>query len=44
MGLSHEIIAWKLRFFVPTGPAAGTILDQLMARHPLVSLADRAAA
>jgi hypothetical protein len=44
MGLMHEIIAWKLRFFVPVGKGGPEILDRLMARHPLTGLADRAAA
>jgi hypothetical protein len=44
MGLMHEIIAWKLRFFVPVGAGGSAILGRLMARHPLVSVSDRAAA
>jgi len=44
MGLMHEIIAWKLRFFVPVGANGAAILGRLMDRHPLVSVADRAAA
>ena len=44
MGLIHEIIAWKLRFFVPVGGSGPVILGRLMDRHPLVSVADRAAA
>ena len=44
MGLMHEIIAWKLRFFVPAGGNGAAILGRLMDRHPLVSVADRAAA
>ena len=44
MGLMHEIIAWKLRFFVPVGASGPAILGRLMDRHPLVSIADRAAA
>jgi protein strawberry notch len=43
-GLMHEIIAWKLRFFVPVGAGGPEILGRLMARHPLTGLADRAAA
>ncbi len=43
-GLMSEIIAWKLRLFVPTGAAAATILATLMERYPLVRIADKAAA
>jgi predicted RNA methylase len=42
-GLMSEIIAWKLRLFVPTG-AAAAILATLMERYPLVRIADKAAA
>src|SRR3546814_2820957 len=41
MGLTSEIIAWKLRMFVPTGAAGPAILGALMERHPLVRIADR---
>ena len=44
MGLTSEIIAWKLRLFVPTGAAGPVILGTLMERHPLVRVADRGAA
>ena len=44
MGLLSEIIAWKLRLFVPTGANGPAILGVLMERHPLVRIADRAAA
>jgi hypothetical protein len=44
IGLVSEIISWKLRLFVPTGAAGPTILAQLMERHPLVRVADKAAA
>ena len=44
MGLIHEIIAWKLRFFIPVNSQAVDILGRLMARHPLTAVADRAAA
>ena len=44
MGLTHEIISWKLRFFVPTGANGPAILGRLMDRHPLTGIADRAAA
>lgn len=43
-GLMSEIISWKLRLFVPTGATGPTILGTLMERHPLIRLADRAAA
>jgi hypothetical protein len=44
MGLVSEIIAWKLRLFVPTGSPGPAILGTLMDRFPLVRIADRAAA
>ncbi len=44
MGLTSEIIAWKLRLFVPTGATGPLILGALMERHPLVRIADRGAA
>ena len=44
MGLTSEIIAWKLRLFVPTSAAGSAILGTLMERHPLVRIADRSAA
>ncbi|WP_372045129.1 MULTISPECIES: strawberry notch-like NTP hydrolase domain-containing protein [Tistrella] len=44
MGLTSEIIAWKLRLFVPTGVAGPAILGTLLERHPLVRIADRSAA
>ena len=44
MGLISEIIAWKLRLFVPTGAACLSILAALMERYPIVRIADRAAA
>ena len=44
MGLMHEIISWKLRFFVPVGANGPLILGRLMDRHPLTGIADRAAA
>jgi predicted RNA methylase len=42
-GLMSEIIAWKLRLFVPTGAQGPDILARLMERHPLHRLADRPA-
>jgi hypothetical protein len=44
MGLMHEIISWKLRFFVPASANGPVILGRLMDRHPLTGIADRAAA
>jgi predicted RNA methylase len=44
IGLMTEIIAWKLRLFVPTGSSGPAILATLMERHPLVRVADKAAA
>jgi predicted RNA methylase len=44
IGLISEIIAWKLRLFVPTGPSGSTILAKLMERHPLVRVAEKTAA
>jgi len=44
IGLMSEIIAWKLRLFVPTGESGPPILATLMERHPLVRVADKAAA
>jgi hypothetical protein len=39
-----EIITWKLRLFVPTGVVGPRIFAALMERHPLVRIADKAAA
>jgi predicted RNA methylase len=44
IGLTSEIIAWKLRLFVPTGAPGPAILADVMQRHPLVRIADKAAA
>ena len=44
MGLVHEIISWKLRFFIPDGGSGPAILGRLMARHPLTAVTARAAA
>ncbi len=41
MGLISEIIAWKLRLFVPTGATGPDILAALLARFPLVRRAER---
>ena len=44
IGLVSEIIAWKLRLFVPTGASGPAILGKLTERHPLVRAAEKAAA
>jgi predicted RNA methylase len=44
MGLVSEIIAWKLRLFVPTGAQGPSILGALLDRHSLARVAARAAA
>ena len=44
LGLISEIIAWKLRLFVPTGVNRPDILAALLERHPLIRIADRGAA
>jgi hypothetical protein len=43
-GLMSEIIAWKLRLFVPLGDAAPAIIERILARYPIVRLIDRMAA
>jgi len=43
-GLVSEIIAWKLRLFVPMGHAGADILAALMERHPLVPAPDHTVA
>jgi hypothetical protein len=44
LGLVSEIIAWKLRLFVPIGASGPGILAALMERYPLVRIAERGAA
>ena len=45
MGLVSEIIAWRLRLFVPTAENRGpAILGALLQRHPLLGIRARAAA
>jgi predicted RNA methylase len=44
MGLMSEIIAWKLRLFVPVGADGPAILGALTERYPLVRIAERPAA
>ncbi|MCB4823112.1 strawberry notch-like NTP hydrolase domain-containing protein [Roseicella aerolata] len=43
-GLISEIIAWRLRLFVPVGTEVPAILARVLARHPVVRATDRAAA
>ena len=43
-GLFHEIIAWKLRMFVPTDAAGEAVLGRLFERYPLLRVAERAGA
>jgi hypothetical protein len=45
MGLVSEIIAWRLRLFVPTAEDRGpAILGAILQRHPLLRANARAAA
>jgi hypothetical protein len=44
MGLVSEIIAWKLRLFVPVRTDGPAILGALMERYPLVRIAERPSA
>ena len=43
-GLTSEIIAWRLRLFVPVGANGPAILDRLLERHPVARVIDRVAA
>jgi predicted RNA methylase len=43
-GLTSEIIAWRLRLFVPVGANGPTILGRLLERHPIKRIIDRVAA
>ena len=38
MGLFSEMIAWKLRMFVPTGDTGPEIFGQLTSRYPIVKI------
>ena len=38
-GLTSEIIAWKLRLFVPLGDGAAAIVEKLLAVYPPVRVA-----
>jgi hypothetical protein len=40
-GLFHEIIAWKLRMFVPTDERGAGVLARLIERYPLQRIAER---
>jgi hypothetical protein len=44
LGLVSEIIAWRLRLFVPTADHGPAILGALLERHPLLGTRARAAA
>jgi hypothetical protein len=39
LGLMSEIIAWKLRLFVPLGDEVASIIEKLLDRHPLLRVA-----
>ena len=41
LGLFSELIAWKLRLFVPTGNVATAVMGQLLERYPIVRVTDR---
>ena len=43
-GLTSEIIAWRLRLFVPVGAGGPAILGRLLERHPVARVIDRVAA
>ncbi len=43
-GLFSEIIAWKLRFFVPVGDAGREVFARLIERYVIIGVADRDAA
>ncbi|MGL4526170.1 MAG: strawberry notch-like NTP hydrolase domain-containing protein [Aestuariivirga sp.] len=42
-GLFSEIIAWKLRLFVPADASGPAVLARVLARHPLMRIRDREA-
>jgi hypothetical protein len=44
LGLASEIIAWRLRLFVPTAEDRGPMLGAIFERHPLLRANARAAA
>ncbi|TKV70732.1 strawberry notch-like NTP hydrolase domain-containing protein [Rhizobium sp. AU243] len=41
MGLFSEMIAWKLRFFIPTSDDGQAVLSRLLERHRVVDVAGR---
>ena len=43
-GLFTEIIAWKLRFFVPVGPNGPDVLGKLLGTYPITRITEREAA
>ncbi|GHC97217.1 strawberry notch family protein [Novosphingobium pokkalii] len=43
-GLLSEIVSWKLRLFVPTGPSGEAVLAALLERYPLEQISARKAA
>ena len=42
MGLFSEMIAWKLRFFIPTSDEGVEVLSRLVERHAIVDMTGRA--
>lgn len=44
IGLTSEIIAWRLRLFIPAGERGPAILGQLAERHPILRCVPRAVA
>ena len=42
-GLFHEIIAWKLRMFVPTDASGGAVLAKVLERYPIARVVEREA-
>ncbi|HLW91452.1 MAG TPA: strawberry notch C-terminal domain-containing protein, partial [Roseiarcus sp.] len=44
MGLFSEIIAWKLRFFVPVGADGLQVFARLVERFPIIAVSERDAA
>ncbi|MGD9617552.1 MAG: strawberry notch C-terminal domain-containing protein [Alphaproteobacteria bacterium] len=42
LGLVSEIVAWRLRLFVPVSQEGPAILAALLARHPLIAIRSRA--
>ena len=43
-GLFHEIIAWKLRMFVPTDTSGPAVLERVLGRWPVERIGEREAA